>query len=189
MFRSLLLTGVLGLAVATAHAREAVPVMNFEDIPVSLSTSKKLSAEQVHQAILTAGTALAWQMVEKGPGTVQAIYRKGRGSRHVVFVMITYDAEKYSASYAWSLNMKYEEVASPSFDPKVRDGKVPDPDRESAVRQQLEAFAGQPETAYAKPAPGGVIHPYYERWLRELLTTVRVQLSLADAAVRASAPQ
>lgn len=183
MFRSLLMTSLLGLAATAAHAqREPVPVMNFEDIPVASSTDKRLSADQVRQAIEAAGAAKSWQMAPKAPGMLEATHWKGE--KHVVSVVVTYDADKYSVRYLRSVNMKYAYSNRADFDPKVRDGKEAAPDRDAAVQRQREAFVGRPESAYAKPAPIGVIHPFYEHWVRELLGGVREQLTRAQPADR-----
>jgi hypothetical protein len=179
--RACLVTCLLGWA-AVAHARDPVPLMNFENIPVSLSTDKRLSDDQVHKAILAAGAAQSWQMLEKGPGRLEATYWKG--NKHIVVVTIAYDAEKYSATYLRSVNMKFALTGKPAFNPKVRDGKEAEPTYDSAVQKQREAFAGQPDSPYAKPAAPGVIHPFYEQWLRDLLGGVRQQLKLAESAGR-----
>jgi hypothetical protein len=180
MFRSLFLTSVLGVAAAVAHAREPVPVMNFEDIPVASSTDKQLSAEQVRQAIEAAGAAKSWQVAPRATGMLEATHWKGE--KHVVSVVIAYDASKYSVRYLRSVNMNYAYSSRTDFDPKVRDGReAAPPQREIEVQNQRQAFAGRPESAYSRPAPIGVIHPYYEHWVRDLIVGVQAQLAAARA--------
>lgn len=178
MLRSLLLTGVLGLAAAAAHAREPVPVMNFEDIPVAGSSGRQLSSEQVRQAIEAAGVAKSWQVAPRAPGMLEVTHWKAE--KHVVSVLIAYDASKYSVRYLRSVNMNYAHMSRADFDPRVRDGREAAlPQRDIEVQRQREAFAGRPESVYAKPAPIGVIHPSYEHWVRELIVGVQEQLARA----------
>ncbi|WP_181179034.1 hypothetical protein [Methylibium rhizosphaerae] len=182
MFRSLLLTG-LGLAATALHAREPVPVMNFEDIPVAGSSGRQLGAEEVRQAIEAAGAAKSWQMTLRAPGMLEATYWKAE--KHVVSVVIAYDATKYSVRYLRSVNMNYAQASRADFDPKVRDGReAAPPQRDIEVQRQREAFAGRPESVYARPAPIGVIHPAYEQWVRQLIVGVQGQLALARTADR-----
>jgi hypothetical protein len=176
--RTFLLAGLLALAAAAHAQRAPVPIMNFENIPVSLSTEKRLTVEQVRYALLAGGAAASWEMAQKSPNTLEATFRKGE--KHTVVVLITYDAEKYSAQYVSSINMKYEDVQP--VDPRAAANSGTTPSHlENAAIKQSELFAGQPETPYAKPAPRGVIHPFYERWVHDLFKNVRVQLKLAAA--------
>jgi hypothetical protein len=179
------MAGLLGWA-AMAHAqRQPVPVINFENIPVALSTSERLSGDQVRKAIVAAAAAKDWEVQEKAPGTFTASYQKG--NKHLVTVAISYDSEKYSVRYLSSVNMKYQDVAPVStnrFSPRVRDGHVPAPTNESTVQKHLDEYATLPETPYAKAAPKGVIHPFYEVWLRDLLGGVRAQLTIAAPVAR-----
>lgn len=163
----------LSLAAVTAQAqRLPVPVMNFENIPVSLSTDKPLSAEQVRRALVAGGASAGWEMAPKGEDRLEATYRKG--DKHTVVVAIEFGPTRYSLRYVSSVNMKYADSTPPGYE---RTGAFGTRSPASAAAEaQDKLFAGKPEAPYERPDPKAVIHPFYERWVHELLDAVRLQL-------------
>ncbi len=170
--RWLLMLG-LSLAAATAQAqRLPVPVMNFENIPVSLSTDKPLSAEQVQRALVAGGANAGWEVVPKGEGRLEATYRKG--DKHAVVVAIEFAPSRYSLRYVSSVNMKYAASIPVGYERTGAFGtRSP---AAAAAEAQDKLFAGKPEAPYEQPDPKAVIHPFYERWVHDLLDAVRLQL-------------
>ena len=66
-----------------------VPVMNVVDAPVAAGRS----AQQVEQAILSAGDSLGWRMHAQGPGKIQGTINR---RDHRAVVDIDYTARTYS---------------------------------------------------------------------------------------------
>ena len=155
-----------------AHAqRTLVPIVSFENVPVSAATATRVSAEQVRQAFIDAAEELQWQLVPAGDGVMEATYVKA--NKHTIMVTIRYDAEKYSAIFKGSHNMnqrdhQYPHVTAAVF-PSESTGAA-------AERKQRALFEGRPESRYVKSDPQAVIHPFYEHWLQELLSRVRLNL-------------
>lgn len=174
LIRAWLAAALLAAAFGAQAQRTLVPVMNFEAVPVSLSTPKRLSAEQVKAAFMAAGLATQWELAPVRPGVIEATYRKG--NKHTVVVEVSYDAETYSVRYVSSINMKFE--AEPrNFETRYTNrlgGSATT--AELAASKQQDYFAGSPEARYGKPDPKAVIHPFYERWVHDLLDAVRLRL-------------
>lgn len=173
LIRAWLLVALLSLASGAYAQRQLVPVVNFEAIPVAMSTSKALTAEQVKAAFIGAADGTPWELVPKGPGVIEATYRKG--NKHTVVVEVTHDAQTYSVRYVSSVNMKYE--ADPrNYEALYTNRQSGATAAELAAKKQQESFSGSPDAPYAKPDAKAVIHPFYERWVHELLDGVRKKL-------------
>ena len=86
--------------LALAGCRSA-PVMNVVDAPVSVSRS----AQQVEQAIISAGNSLGWQMRPVGAGKIEGtlVLRD-----HRAVVDIDYSPRTYSIRYKDSSNLNYD---------------------------------------------------------------------------------
>lgn len=102
----LVLAAVLSVMSTQAAAqRQAVPIVNHEDVLVETTSGRKLSAEEVRQAITSAPAPRGWQFSEPAPGRLIATLNV-RG-KHTIVTEITYSATKYSIRYKDSVNMKY----------------------------------------------------------------------------------
>ncbi|MEP7070121.1 MAG: hypothetical protein ABI789_12810 [Usitatibacter sp.] len=88
---------LLGLGACTT-----APVYNVADAPVSPASGKTLQASQVRQAIVTAGSALGWRIVDAGPGKLEGTLNL---RTHVAVVEIPYSATKYSIQYKGGENL------------------------------------------------------------------------------------
>ena len=89
----------------SALAREAVPIINHDNLLVATNSGKPTSAAQVKQAIQTAAGTKNWSVSAQAGGKLLATLNVR--SKHTVMVEITYTANKYSLRYQDSSNMKY----------------------------------------------------------------------------------
>jgi len=93
-----------GLVIATAALAgcNTMPIQNVSDAPVTTATGKRLSENQVRDAIVRAGAALGWQMKEERPGMLVGTLNL---RKHVAVVSIPYTANSYSVQYRSSVNL------------------------------------------------------------------------------------
>lgn len=128
--RSLTFLIVSLVMVTAAEAREAVPIINYENQLVA----KPLTIEQVKQAIVSAAAMNSWT-ITKGPTENSVTATLVVRNKHTVIVNITYTKESFSVVYAGSINMKYQPNAGT-----------------------------------------GVIHPFYNKWTRDLVDTIQANI-------------
>jgi hypothetical protein len=81
------------------------PIVNVTDQPVVSTVSKQLTADQVRNAIVGAGSGLGWVMTPISPGLVSGRFIK---EDHVAVVDIRYTEKIYSIAYKDSTNLKYK---------------------------------------------------------------------------------
>jgi hypothetical protein len=86
------LTLVAMCSLLLLGACRSVPVMNVVDAPVGTARS----AQQVEQAIVSAGNSLGWRMQPLGPGKLQGTLNL---RDHRAVVDIEYTAKVYSIKY------------------------------------------------------------------------------------------
>jgi hypothetical protein len=93
----------LGVALMLAGCTSR-PIVNVTDAPVVTATGKQLTADQVRNAIVSAGNGLGWVMTPVSPGLVS-----GRLTLrdHVAVVNVSYTAKMYSITYKDSTNLNY----------------------------------------------------------------------------------
>lgn len=106
LFASILIAATL--AVTPAIAREPVPIINHDNIPVATNSGKVLQLDQVKQAIQTAAGAKAWTIAFQADGKLLATLNVR--NKHTIVVEIAYAADKYSLQYRDSTNMKFGEL-------------------------------------------------------------------------------
>ena len=83
---------VLGIStVISLGACTTKPILNVNDAPVL--TTKSLDAVQVRGAIVAAGVALGWQVVDVNPGVLRGTLKL---RDHTAIVEIPYTTGKYS---------------------------------------------------------------------------------------------
>ncbi len=71
---------VLGISLAVVLGACATkPIHNVNDAPIA--TGKTLQVSQVRQAIVTAGSALGWKIVDVKPGLLEGTLRLRSGLR------------------------------------------------------------------------------------------------------------
>ena len=98
----LLVLGLLSLVSACTSR----PIANVTDQPVVTAAGKQLTADQVRDGIIKAGTGLGWVMTPVSPGLIS-----GRLSLrdHVAVVDIQYSAIVYSIRYKDSTNLNFSD--------------------------------------------------------------------------------
>ena len=100
-YKIILMLLAVVLAVAGCSSR---PIMNVTDQPVVVASGKQLTAEQVRDAIVGAGTGLGWVMTPISPGLVSA--RLAR-REHLAVVDVRYSTKTFSITYKESTNLHY----------------------------------------------------------------------------------
>ncbi|MGD8429772.1 MAG: hypothetical protein PVH31_05150 [Ectothiorhodospiraceae bacterium] len=91
-------------ALFVAGCRTA-PVYNVTDAPVSTMDDSPVTMDQVHDAIVRAGTSLGWRMKEVEPGHMVGTLHV---RTHMAQVDINYTTEGYDITYKNSSNLKYD---------------------------------------------------------------------------------
>lgn len=175
VIRQLILLCLVSLASLAQAQRVPVPLMNWENIPVSLSTDAPLTADQVRQAFMNSALATNWLVTPIADGQLEARYNKQ--DKHLVVVGIRYDARQYSVHYVRSENMAYTTTLPSSYSsrPNVSYASAAD----NAADHQRRLFAHRPEMPFAKEQPLAFVHPFYEAWVYDLLAAVRLNLQRA----------
>ena len=102
-----LLVVCIALFSLNAVAREAVPIVNYDQIAVATRSGQAPSAEQLRQAIVAAASGKGWSIARQADGKLLAtlVVR----NKHTIVVEIACTADKYSLRYKDSINMKFEE--------------------------------------------------------------------------------
>jgi hypothetical protein len=149
-----LLVSLLTLS-PSALARDPVPIINYNDIPVVTGSGKPVTAEQVRDAILVAAKSNNWEMGKAPSQDLLSATLNVRG-KHTVVVSIPYSAGMYSVQYQSSNNMKY----------RIAD---------STLSGSVEPYKSGPP-AQSIPAGTPMIHPYYDRWVQNLLQAIKIEL-------------
>jgi hypothetical protein len=106
---SLLLSLAALLAASGVHAARAVPIQNYEDLPVSSADGKPLTAEQVRKAIISGAATRQW-IASVQPGNIVRLTYSPRS--HSAVVDVVYSAKSYSIRYADSTNLNYGQEGS-----------------------------------------------------------------------------
>jgi hypothetical protein len=150
-----------------------VPLVNWENIPVSASTSASVSADHVKQALVIGGRTTLWTVKQVGDGELEAVFSKQR-NKHVVVISIRYDAQKYSVSYKRSENMVF--VTEMPLNLTMSRHRNSPSLAEQAVIRQRKLFAQRADLPYAKTQAHAFIHPFYEDWVYDMLDAVRENL-------------
>ena len=92
---------VLGISFAVAlGACASIPILNVNDAPIA--TGKSLQVNQVRQAIVTAGSALGWKIVDSKPGLLEGTLRL---RDHTAVVEIPFTTGKYSIVFKSGVNL------------------------------------------------------------------------------------
>jgi len=97
-------SAILLAAATTAQADcfRCAPIQNVTSAPVIPKPGTTLTEEQVKQAIIRAGAALGWKMVESGPGKISASIAL---RKHMATIEIPYSTKEYSITYKDSANL------------------------------------------------------------------------------------
>jgi hypothetical protein len=93
----------LGITVLLLAGCRSAPIYNVVAAPVT--TLQPASMQTVEAAILKAGGALGWTMVQKEPGRIEGVLAL-RGHKAVIEVL--YDTKSYSIKYKDSVDLDYD---------------------------------------------------------------------------------
>jgi hypothetical protein len=170
--RALCFLVLSALALHANAQRVQVPLMNWENIPVSASTSATVSAEQVKKAFVRAALATHWAVTPVADGELEAVFNKQ--NKHVAVITIRYDAQKYSVSYKRSEGMGYLTELPMNYTMNSHRNGVSQ--AEQALVHQQALLAHRPDLPFAKLQAKAFIHPFYEDWVYDLLDSVRLNL-------------
>jgi hypothetical protein len=147
IFVSLMFSALLS-APALAQ-RPPEPLVTIRDALVATTSGKPVERAQVRQAIAAAAARdPSWSLADEGADRVLAT-RRWRD--HAIVIEVRYSPERYSLLYRDSTNMKYN--AGGSGDSRDRNAKF-----------------GVP------PSTGPEIHPFYNRYVRELRDGIAAEL-------------
>jgi hypothetical protein len=107
MFRQqhTLLLLLLALLSANAHAGRETALLNPQPVPVSTSSGKTPTAEQLRQSIVAAGTGKTWVVTPAGEGKMLGVIDV-RG-KHRLMVDIAYSPASFHVTYRDSTNLNY----------------------------------------------------------------------------------
>ena len=100
---------VIAIAIATALLAVSAcvqhPIYQVQDAQVVTTSGKALTPAQVRQAIVTAGTALGWTVVDAQPGKREGTLNL---RTHTAVVDIPYSATAYSIVFKRGDNLNVE---------------------------------------------------------------------------------
>ena len=100
---------VIAIAIATALLAVSAcvqhPIYQVQDAQVVTTSGKALTPAQVRQAIVTAGTALGWTVVDAQPGKLEGTLNL---RTHTAVVDIPYSATAYSIVFKRGDNLMVE---------------------------------------------------------------------------------
>ena len=99
----------IALVASPAAARSPVPIVEFKDQVIPQKDGKAPTDAQVRDAVERAAKVLNWTVVPAGENRLLAtlVVR----NKHTIAVNLTWTPDKLSATYASSVNMKYEMTA------------------------------------------------------------------------------
>ena len=158
----------LALAVGSAIAqRRSIPVVELIDVPVSIATTRTMTADQVKATIITAALASDWDIELQTDGTLRLLYLRDFESR--IEMSAKFTGTSYSLRYLSSENLNY------AADGEVRNNIYP-PLPIFTKDWRATRAARQPEFKYAVDQPNAIIHPAYEAYVYEFSASIRRHL-------------
>jgi hypothetical protein len=103
-----MIRNIIGSTIAVAllllvGCRGQMPVYNVTSAPVV--ANKAVSSDEVAKAITRAGARSGWQMIQKGPGTIEGVLV---AREHRAVVDIKYNTKSYSITYKDSDKLQYD---------------------------------------------------------------------------------
>jgi hypothetical protein len=138
-------------SIPPAQGRDSVPVVNYEDRPISTTSGKPLSAAAVRELLVSAGDRYEWVFTDVG--TDRLLGNLSWHDKHSIEVEITYSPERYSIRYRNSKNLNYDGAPPPALAYGYTAGKG---------------------NSYQVGAP--IIHPEYNKRLKQLVDRIDFEL-------------
>lgn len=149
--KQLALALALAATMGTAWARSA-PLVEPERVLLPSAEGQSRGAQAVRAAIVAGSESLGWTVVSDEPGKLRLKYNKQ--GKHEAVIDAVYDADGYQLRYVDSVNLNYRPT-----------GEAP----------RFGAARGYADPAPASPAETGPqIHPNYNRWIANLIKTIRL---------------
>jgi hypothetical protein len=65
------LVATAAFAITLGGCARTAPILNLDNVPVTSTNGKALTAAQVRASIITAGTSLGWRIADAGPGKLE----------------------------------------------------------------------------------------------------------------------
>ena len=96
----------IAITMALGGCARTAPIVQLDNVPVTPSTAKSLTAAQVRAAILAAGTSLGWRLTDTGPGRLEGTLQL-RG--HTAVVDIPYTPSNYGIKFKRGENLSIGE--------------------------------------------------------------------------------
>ena len=136
----------IAMPITAVAQRALVPIVDYKDVSVATKSGKPVTAEQVRDAIATAGKKLNWDMAfAANNGLVGTLVVN---NKHTVSVDISVAVDKFSVKYRNSINMKYGLSGKPHYSNSAN--------------------------PVAEGVP--VIHPGYNQWVQTLMKGIDGEL-------------
>jgi hypothetical protein len=99
------LVAACALLSSNAIAGRTAPLVNIDNVPVTTSSGKHLTADQVRQTIVRAIGETQWTATPAQGGKIVATLEVRH--KHTLIVEIPYSAESYSIHYKDSVNLNH----------------------------------------------------------------------------------
>ena len=97
---------VLACLSSAAFARSSVPIVNYDDSPITAKPGRELTLDTVQHAVAAAGARSGhWSVADSTPGRVR-LKLTTRG--HEAVIEVTFTTQSYSIHYVSSSNLNYE---------------------------------------------------------------------------------
>lgn len=165
--RLILIASLLALCFNANAQRRVLPLIELVDVPVSLATSKPLSADQVRSAIINGALTTQWDVEQQVDGTLRL--STWRDMEYRITMVASHTSDRYSLRYVSSENLKM----SDPFGQNPADSLA-----DYASRWRATKGALAPEYKYATPKGDLVIHTTYELLVYELSASIRRHLKV-----------
>jgi hypothetical protein len=138
-------------STALGQGRPGVPIVNYEDRPISTPSGKLLPAATIRELLGSAGDRYEWTFTDLGPDRL--LGTQSWRDKHSIEVEITYSPERYSIRYRNSKNMNYDSAppAAPTY-----------------------GYTAGQSNRYQVSAP--VIHPEYNKKVKQLVDRFEFEL-------------
>lgn len=146
--------GLLSLASSALAQRTPDPIVDYPAIRYTPASGKTLDAAAVSAAIKRAGSSLQWRFSDGA--SAQQMVGTLVVRQHTIQINIAIAPASYSVSYRDSINMNYSKSGLSQTDETLRGFRPP------------EYF-----TDREKP----VIHPNYNRWVKDLVNAINREIS------------
>lgn len=148
------------LCLALTHAlpaqaqRTPAPIIDYPNVAFAPASGKTLTDTEVRTAIKSAATSMGWSIAE-GQQPQEMIGTLIVKAKHTIQVTIRLAPQSYSVTYRDSVNMNYD-----------KSGMTPEDRLLINIRGSTNLGGKE----------GPVIHPSYNRWVKDLVSAINNQI-------------